>query len=135
MPDRENFIHEQEACVCTDEPQEDVVIANHVIHYFPSVDYTAGVLSVMLRKARRVIAISGIPDEAIKTASETFRRGLLTPEEYAKKYNGLEILYFKRQWFTDIAGKHGFTAEFFEHTMPGFAQNQFRYDCVLKRTR
>ena len=59
------------------------------------------------------------------------RKGLLTEKEYQLKYKGLEILYFDKRWFEVIAEKVGFSVELFKHEMPGFAQNQYRFDCVF----
>lgn len=131
MPKKKDFLKVAEASSCKSDPNEDIVIANHVIHYFPSIDYTFDVLTTMLRKASKAVAVSGIPDNQLRTNSEAARRGLLSKEEYELKYKGLDILYFEKSWFEDLAGDNGFTATFFEHSMPGFAQNPFRYDCVM----
>ncbi len=133
MPEKKSEFNTQEASVCQIAPRADVVVANHVIHYFYSLDYSFTVLDLMLRKAIRVVSISGIPDADKKENSEKERRGLLTAEEYEPKYRGLELLYYKKEWFSEMASAHGFDVQFFPHEMPGFAQNRFRFDCVMKR--
>jgi SAM-dependent methyltransferase len=133
MPLRKDFLEVAEASACESEMPDSIVIANHVIHYFTSLDYAAKVLLTMLKKATKTVAVSGIPDAQLKTASEVARRGLLSEAEYDLKYKGLEILYFERSWFQRLAQENGFAIQFFEHTMPGFAQNQFRYDCVMTK--
>lgn len=133
MPQRKNFLHAMEASSCPIFPAVNVVIANHVIHYFPSLDYSTAVLDLMLQKALRVVSISGIPNANLKEESESTRRGLLSLEEYESKYRGLDILYYQQNWFIELATKHGFVARFFDHEMPGFAQARFRYDCVLTK--
>ena len=134
MPGRAASFEVREASAYADHPRDDVVVANHVIHYFPSIAYTKDVVTRMLRRADRVAAVSGVPTAELRAESESARRGLLTPEAYEAKYRGLEILYFDKAWFAALAADHGFTAEFFEHEMPGFAQNPFRFDCVMTRT-
>lgn len=131
MPLAKESLQVMEATFCKVEPPYDVIFANHVIHYFPSLDYVLDVMNIIFLKAKRVIAISGIPNAAMKNESEKMRKGLLTDEEYELKYNGLEILYFDKGWFEVIAEKAGFSVEFFKHEMPGFAQNQYRFDCVF----
>ena len=134
MPERRHVLNKVEASLCPVSPKADVVIANHVIHYFPTIDYSSIVLGIMLEKSRRVVGISGIPDADLKSESESYRRSLLRADEYEAKYRGLEILYYERQWFVKHALAKGFTARFLSHEMPGFAQNRFRYDCVMTRS-
>lgn len=129
---KDAFTHEQ-ADRLAELPQYDVLFANHVIHYFSSLDYARSVLVKMLRKSKRMSVLSGVPDVKFKTESEKLRRSLLSAEEYEKKYAGLNILYFDRDWVNDLACENGFNPRYFEHAMPGFAQNAFRFDCVLER--
>lgn len=131
MPLRKDFIEVAEAASCDSNIQNAIVIANHVIHYFSSHEYAFDVLTIMLRKATKTVSVSGIPDAAMKSESEAARRGLLSKEEYDLKYKGLEILYFEKDWFKEIADKNGFDIKFYAHAMPGFAQNNYRFDCVM----
>lgn len=135
MPTRESYLEHKEASALKIEPTEEIVIANHVIHYFPSLSYAADVMNIMLGKATKAVSVSGIPDQSLKLESETMRRGLLAAEEYDFKYKGLDILYFEKAWFEKIALDNGFIIQFFNHSMPGFAQNAFRFDCLLTRIK
>jgi SAM-dependent methyltransferase len=134
MPQRKQFLNSTEARSCPVSPLQDVVVANHVIHYFPSHAYSRAVLERVLQKALRVAALSGIPDVRLRDESESERRALLSSGEYDSKYRGLEILYYAQDWFVGMAQERGFVAQFFDHEMPGFAQNRFRFDCVMTRT-
>lgn len=134
MPDRQTAIRAMEASEFPVRPSEDIVVANHVFHYFASLAYAKTVLSNMLCKARKSVCVSGVPDAALRAESERERRGILSPKEYEAKYVGLEILYFDRQFFRDLASRYHFTVSFFSHDMPGFAQNRFRYDCLMKKS-
>ena len=131
MPLAKQSLQVMEASSCKVSPLYDVLFANHVIHYFPSLDYVSDVMNIIFNKVKRVIIISGIPNYSMKHESEKARKGLLTDKEYELKYKGLEILYFDSGWFEVIAKKAGFSVEFFKHEMPGFAQNQYRFDCVF----
>ena len=131
MPLVKESLQVMEATSCKADPPYDVIFANHVIHYFPSLDYVSDAMNIIFKKVKRVIAISGIPNAAMEDDSEKMRKGLLTDKEYELKYKGLDILYFYKGWFEAIAEKEGFSVEFFKHEMPGFAQNQYRFDCVF----
>ena len=131
MPLAKESLQVIEATSCKTEPPYDVIFANHVIHYFSSLDYVSDALNIIFKKVKRVIAISGIPNASMKDESEKMRKGLLTDKQYELKYKGLEILYFDKGWFEAIAENEGFSVEFFKHEMPGFAQNQYRFDCVF----
>lgn len=133
MPRRAEFFFAGDAGSVAAFPLEDAVIANHVVHYFPTHDYAGLVLKKMLSKAARVVGIARIPDAGLARESEMARRGLLSKEVYDRKYSGLEILYYRKDWFSELGNAAGFDAQFFAHDMPGFAQNAYRFDCVLTR--
>ncbi len=111
----------------------DVVVANHVIHYFSSLTDAETVVSKMLRKAVKSVCVSGVPDAALRIESERERRGILQADEYEKKYAGLEILYYDRKFFVELGKAYSFNVRFFDHGMPGFAQNRFRFDCLMTK--
>jgi SAM-dependent methyltransferase len=111
----------------------DITVANQVFHYFSSPEYAREVVIKMIGKTRKTVYITGIPDAALYEESEQERRGILTPEEYEKKYEGLEIQYFDREFFSKIAANQQLDCTFRSHNMPGFAQNKYRFDCMLKK--
>ena len=131
MPDRKDFLNVTEATCLRNDPREDVVIATHVINYFPTLAYSFEVLTTMSLQAKNIFTVSALPDAQLSKGSKEVRRGLLTNDEYELKYKGLEILYYEKSWFERLASSNGFIAQFFDHNMPGFAQNPYRYDCVM----
>lgn len=133
MPDAEKNFNLMEASSLSDSPKFDVVLANHVFHYFPSLEYASIVLSQMLSKSNRAVALLGMPDFNTKDKSEAERRGLLSEGEYERKYDGIGILYFQKDWISKIAIMNGFTAQFFPHRLDGFPQAIFRFDCLMNR--
>jgi ubiquinone/menaquinone biosynthesis C-methylase UbiE len=132
MPERRGEFSVLEAKEFSELPV-DVVVANHVIHYFSSLTDAETVVSKMLRKAVKSVCVSGVPDVALRVESERERRGILMPDEYEAKYAGLEILYYDRKFFIELAKAYSFNVRFFDHGMPGFAQNRFRFDCLMTR--
>lgn len=134
MPDRQAEFSVMEAKEFSELPV-DVVVANHVIHYFSSLTDAEIVVSKMLRKAVKSVCVTGVPDAALRIESERERRGILQQDEYEAKYAGLEILYYDRKFFVEMAKAYSFDVRFFDHGMPGFAQNRFRFDCLMTRRR
>lgn len=122
-----------EACELTPIPQYDFVIANGVFHYFPDDTYAQTVLTTALSKARRAVAILEVPDLALRDESERMRRDILTPEQYEEKYRRLSHKYYSRKWFADIASCHNFDCQCFDQAIPGYAQNHFRFNCLMTR--
>ncbi len=113
--------------------QYDFVISNSVFHYF-SHQYAAEVIALMLQKAKVAVAIMEIPDINTKQESEMLRRDTLTPEAYEKKYAGLAHTYYKRDWFKQQAILNGCSCEVFDGCVPNYAQNQFRFGVLFKKT-
>ncbi|MCX2574028.1 class I SAM-dependent methyltransferase [Pedobacter sandarakinus] len=110
----------------------DVIIANHVFHYFPNLEYVSAVLGTILKSGGRVL-ITAMADITFKTESEAFRRGMLTAQEYEKKYDGLDILYFSKPWILNEVQKLAPNRKvyFLPHKMPKFSQNEYRFDCLI----
>ena len=133
MPEFEFNLLQKEAFELESNFKYDVILANHVFHYFPSLDYAKIVLEIMFSISNKIISITGIPDFDLKSESEIFRRGLLTQSEYKIKYEGLDILYFSKEWFSKLAYSNNYICIFSNHTMPGFPQNDYRFDCIFKK--
>jgi trans-aconitate methyltransferase len=111
----------------------DFVIANSVFHYFPDLDYARRVVDKMRVAAGRAVAILELPDAVTRGEAEAARRGLLSAEEYERKYAGLSHLYYDRNWFIELAEHHGLAAEIFQQDIAGYAQNAFRYNVLLRK--
>ena len=109
------------------------VVSNHVFHYFRSLNYSFEVLEKMFLKSSKKVILLGLPNFDFKIESENKRRGILTIKEYEKKYSDLSILYFRKDDFVSFVSKKNAKIEFFNHQMPGFAQNKFRFDCVISK--
>jgi len=114
------------------EDQYDYVIAHGVFHYF-DLGYAAEVLDRMFRKARVAVAVMEIPDLATRDESEAMRRDMLDPQQYKIKYAGLEHTYFARDWFKAYARAQGSKCELFDGCVPNYAQNRFRFGCILRK--
>lgn len=131
MPDG-NFVAIEAKDVET-ETQYDYVISNSVFHYFTK-EYASAVLASMLKKAKIAVAIMEIPDIKTKLEAETLRRDTLSVETYENKYAGLEHTYYERDWFNQQALSYGYSCEVFDGCVPNYAQNQFRFGVLIKKT-
>jgi SAM-dependent methyltransferase len=88
----------------------DTAICNSVFLYFPSLDYANRVIQRMAAKATRAVAILDVPDLATK--DEAIRRRVELAgggEAYAARYEGLDHLYYAREWFVDALTAAGLT--------------------------
>ncbi len=130
MPDGDFKV--MEAVELEPNPQYNYVFANSVFHYF-SFEYASAVLERMINKAKVAVAVMEIPDAATKEESECMRRDILTPMEYEKKYKGLEHTYYERNWFVEQAKGHGLDCVLFDGCVPNYAQNRFRFGCLIRK--
>jgi cyclopropane fatty-acyl-phospholipid synthase-like methyltransferase len=115
------------------EEKYDVVLSNGVFLYFKDYSYARKVVEKMIMKAGKTIAILEIPDLAKKEESERARRAALPEGEYDKKYEGLQHLYFERDWFTQFSDKSGYKIEIFDQDIKGCRNSQFRFNVVMKK--
>jgi trans-aconitate methyltransferase len=97
MP-RGRFTHAEASDLAPGE-RHDFVISNGVFLYFPSLAYAREVLDVMVRKARRGVMVLDVPDEAKRDEALAIRRRWIGEAEYEARYEGLQHLYFDRNWF------------------------------------
>ena len=127
------FLHAEATGFSPDSFCYDFVIANSVFHYFPDERYAMTVLAKMLAAARKAVAVLELPDIDRRSEAETTRRAFLSDREYREKYEGLGHLYFSRDNLVKVAGQHGFSVETFDQAISGYAQNQFRFNCLMRR--
>ncbi len=113
----------------------DFVVANSVFHYFPDNVYADHVLAAMLAAADRAVAVLEVPDLDRRSEAETVRRALLCERDYEEKYAGLAHQYYRRDDFRNAACNNGFDAEIVDQSIEGYAQNAFRFNCLLRRPR
>ena len=105
---------EFERCEASDvpsTPQYDFVVANSVFFYFANLEYAEAVVQTMVGKARRGIAILDNPDLGHKEETLTLRYQVAGGKaEYEKRYDGLDHLYFDRDWFAQLLRRAGATS-------------------------
>lgn len=128
-PDFNDNFECKEACDLTGYKDHDLVVANQSFNYFNDLEYAKDVLLKMIQKSKKGVIVSGIPDIETYEESERFRRSLYT--DYDARYHDLKVLYFSKQWFIDCVSKLG-EVTFSKSYLPGFLQNDYRFNCEIK---
>jgi SAM-dependent methyltransferase len=115
-------------------PVYDFVVASGSFHYFPSLDYAQSVIARMVRKARRGVMLLDIPDLALRDEAVAYRARLAGPEAYARKYVGLDHLYYSRDWMRAALRRGGaIRVEIESQRLDGYPNGAFRYNCFAWR--
>lgn len=126
-----NFTCSEAADLDTD-TKYDIVISNSAFFYFPSYDYGERVLKKMLCKARKAVAILDVADINFKDNIEKAKIDSLGEEEYKKKYDGLQHLYYDRHWFLN-PDLYYFSIEIFNQEINHYGYNDFRFNVIYKK--
>lgn len=109
--------------------QYDFVVSSGVFLYFPSLEYARGVLERMVRKARQGVMVLDVPDLAKREEAMALRRRVAGEEEYARKYEGLDHLYFDKAWFeTSLAAIGVSRVRIEDQRIQGYANSAYRYN-------
>lgn len=107
----------------------DVILSNSVFSYFDNEQYADVVLTKMVSAMNDMLILIDIHDKDKKEAYLTYRRALI--ENYDEKYDGLDKLFYTKQFFVNFARKHNLIIEFFEETIEGYWNNDFVYNCCM----
>jgi len=112
-------------------PGFDAVVSCDVFPYFSSLEYAELVIDRMVAKARRAVAVIGVPDAAKKTEALARREELAGgAEAYAARYRGLEHLYIEREWLMDRLARRGLTdIEVEGQEISGYDNGAYRFNC------
>ena len=110
----------------------DHVVSNGVFLYFPDLAYAEAVLVKAMTAARRSVSVLDTPDAALRAESEAYRRNTMGEVEYRHAYVGLEHLYVAREWFAELAARHGWRCEIEGQTLEGHPQARFRFNVFMR---
>ncbi len=114
-------------------PLFDIVISNSVFFYFPNLEYAECVIQKMIEKSNRIIAILEVPDITLYDASEKMRRGEIGEDEYKIEYEGLDHLYYDKEWFWKIGEKYHLETLISNQYIDHYKNNDFRFNCIFKK--
>lgn len=113
--------------------QYDFVVSNGVFLYFESIDYAENVLKKMIQKAKKGIAVLETSDVASKEKAIAMRKKKLGEEEYKRRYEGLDHLYYHRDWFVDMAKKYDCTVTIENQCIENYPNNAYRFNVFLNK--
>lgn len=110
-----------------------IVFSHSVFQYFSSLEYAASVLDVMNSKSKSKIAIFDVNDKTKESIYHEIRAEGLTPEEYQEKYNGLEHLFYEKDWFEIFAENNNFDIEIFDQGFEKYSNSKLRFNVIMTR--
>lgn len=109
----------------------DFVLSNSVFFYFKSLDYAEKVIIKMMEKSRKGVAILEVNDLSKRDESIKIRKGYQSEEEYLKKYEGLDHLYYSREWFENLGKKLGAKVIIEQQDINNYKNNEYRFNVYM----
>jgi SAM-dependent methyltransferase len=111
-------------------PAADAVVSFSVFFYFPSLGYARHVIDRMVAKATLAVAILDLPDAARREEALAERVAAAGgPEAYAARYDGLDHLYYSRDWVKQALGSAGVSdVQTADQSLPGYRNGRFRFN-------
>ncbi len=122
-----------EAIEIDTELKYDILVSNGVFLYFPDYLYAEEVIKKMLLKAKRIVAILEVSDINFKEKLQKAKKDALGEEEYNKKYEGLNHLYFKRDWFLNLEILNNYSVEIFNQNIKNYGNSDYRFNIIIRR--
>lgn len=107
----------------------DCVIADSVFQYFGSLEYADNILNKMILKSKKAVYISEIHDIDLREEWLEHRRNSM--ENYDQIYEGLDKLFYSRQWIRDIAEKNGRQVIFYKNDNPEYWNSRYVFNCFI----
>lgn len=111
----------------------DILISHGVFHYFEDQAYAKEVIKKMIEKANKKIAIFDINDKAKEDIYHQIRMQGLSKEEYEKKYEGLDHLFYEKSWFEDLAKEFGLKIEIFDQDFDAYLNSKLRFNVIMEK--
>lgn len=113
----------------------DGVVSCGVFLYFPSLGYASAVIDRMVSASHGGIAILDIPDLARREAAMAYRRGTLGPDEYERRYAGLDHRFYARDWVREqLAGRGLADVHIEDQQIEGYANAAYRFNAFARVT-
>lgn len=107
----------------------DFVMADSVFQYFGSLDYAQNILNKMICKSNKVVYISEIHDITLRTEWLEYRRRSL--DNYDQIYEGLDKMFYSKDWLSDIAKKHNKRTIFTNSKNPEYWNSKYVFNCFI----
>ena len=107
----------------------DIVMSESVFQYFESLEYSEKVLRTMIEKSNKLTYVGEMHDKKFENELLEYRR--MTIEDYDKKYEGLNKLFFDRQWVVNIASEYNKKVLFTYIDNPEYINGKYEFNCFI----
>jgi trans-aconitate methyltransferase len=111
----------------------DIVLSHSVFQYFESLEYASDVIDKMLAKADQSIAILDVNDHSKEKLYHQTRIGQMSLSEYEGKYKDLNHLFYKKEWFIEIAEMRNLKIDIFDQNFSSYGNSKLRYNVLIKK--
>ena len=107
----------------------DCVYSNSMFEYFEDMGYAMKVLDKMCEKANYCTAVLDVHDKSLESEWLAYRRSKI--EDYDKKYENLNKLFYSKSIFVDYATAHGMDIKITTSKLDGYWNRDFVFDVYL----
>lgn len=111
------------------ETKYDLVMADSVFQYFGSREYAADVLNKMILKSDKAVYVSEMHDADLRDEWLAYRRSAM--DNYDQIYEGLDKLFYSKDWVLDIARKNGRQVVFSQSENPEYWNSRYVFNCFI----
>jgi SAM-dependent methyltransferase len=111
----------------------DTVLSHSVFQYFKSLEYADDIIDKMLAKADKSIAILDVNDHSKEKLYHQTRMGQMSLDEYEEKYKDLDHLFYKKEWFLEIAEERNLKIDIFDQDFSSYGNSNLRFNVVMKK--
>lgn len=111
------------------EMKYDLVMADSVFQYFNGEQYAEDILNKMILKSNKIVYISEIHD--INLREEWLEHRRQSMENYDQIYEGLDKMFYSKDWILNIAKKHGRQVTFTTSNNPEYWNSRYIFNCFI----
>jgi len=107
----------------------DLVMADSVFQYFAGEEYAEDVLNKMILKSDKIVYISELHDITLQEEWLAFRRKSM--DDYDRIYEGLDKMFYSKEWLIDIATRHNKQVMFTKGDNPEYWNSKYIFNCFI----
>ena len=104
-----------------------------VFFYFHDKNYAMKALDKMLNSSNKGFYIFDLPDKSKKDACEKWRMGTMGEKAYKKKYEGLNHLYYSKDFFKEYARINNLNIEIRDQNIKNYQNSQWRFNVFFTK--
>lgn len=109
----------------------DIVMSHSVFQYFDSLAFAKIVCRNMIEKSSRKVAILDVPNMQLKKESERARAQ--GSDGARRAQNGVHHLYFKKEWFEEVAKDEKVDVEIIDQAVDGYINSEYRFNVIMNK--